>query len=48
LKLTLTFDGNNECKPIPINRPHEAPINKLGIKRPELTTIPYVQQVKQK
>lgn len=45
---TLTCDGNNVYKTIPINRPHEAPIKRLGIKRPELTIIPYVQQVKKK
>jgi hypothetical protein len=45
-KRTLTCNGNNEYKIIPINRPHEAPIKRLGIKRPELTTTPYVQQVK--
>jgi len=47
-QLTLTSNGNIEYRPIPINRPHDAPIKRLGIKRPELTIIPYVQQTKQK
>lgn len=48
LKQTLTLDGNNVCNIIPINRPHEAPIRRLGMNRPELTITPYVQQVKKK
>lgn len=42
----LTAFGIMYWTPIPINRPHAAPVAKHGIKRPALTLKPYVQIVR--
>lgn len=41
---SLTIDGIKRDKPTANNRPHAAPVNKDGIKRPIDVASPKVQQ----
>lgn len=45
-QVNLTASGNIYWTPIPISRPHAAPVAKHGINKPALTLRPYVQIVR--